>query len=260
MSILSFIKFILFNFLIHKNLLYNFKNNKYSREINDNGYTIIYNFLKPKECELIKKEIDLFLNIYPKHVSVFKNYDYRIFSFHKVSKITNKILKNKFLSEIVLNYENKDKINYSFTLAAKLINKSKNNGSGNGWHRDNTNARYPKALIYLNDCNIDNGPFEYIPKSHKLINIFKFILFSKIDFSKKKFNKKFIKNFLKSKKIKTKVFTEKKGTVIIFDSLGLHRGRPINKNNRYSLTNYYYCNKVNAGRGFKHINKIKLTN
>ena len=252
-SILRFIKFILINFLTYKNFFYNFNNNKYSREISKNGYTVIHNFLNSKECELIRKEIDLYLKKNLKKVSVFKNYDYRIFSFHKVSKKTNKILKNKFLSKIVLNYENKDKINYSFTLAAKLINKPNNNGSGNGWHRDNTNARYPKALIYLKDCNIKNGPFEYVPKSHKLLNILNFILLTKIDFSKKKFSNKPIKHFFKSKKIVTKVFTEKKGTAIIFDSMGLHRGRPIYENNRYALTNYYYCNKDDSGKGFKHI-------
>ena len=43
-------------------------------------------------------------------------------------------------------------------------------GSGNGWHRDELfyKYRYTKAMIYLNDVNLNNGPFQYLEKSHKI--------------------------------------------------------------------------------------------
>lgn len=38
------------------------------------------------------------------------------------------------------------------------------------WHRDHQPRNTYKVLVYLNDVDLDNGPFGYIPGSHKLYN------------------------------------------------------------------------------------------
>ena len=60
---------------------------------------------------------------------------------------------------------------------ANKVKYNKNNlGSGGGWHRDDFNFQF-KAILYLNDVSMDNGPFQLIENSNGLINIIKDIGF-----------------------------------------------------------------------------------
>ena len=59
-----------------------------------------------------------------------------------------------------------------------------------------------------------------------------------------------LNNYIKKNPGLLTTFNEKKGTVI--DAKGLHRGKPIKKNKRFALTNYYYTKKI-GGKNFKHI-------
>ena len=248
--IISYLKFA-FPKILSRIIIPN-SNNIYSEKIRKSGYCVIKNFLSRKDCLMIKKDLNYFIKNNPSKVYLYSNYDYRIFSFNKVSKKTDQFLKNKFLIDIILKYQNTKKVKYSFTLGAKLINKKNNEGSGGGWHRDNLDDSYPKAILYLSDVGQDNGPFQYIENSHNFFNIVNFLLFSKKKYSQKEFSKKIINLFVKKNPKRLKTFVEKQGTVIIFDSNGLHRGMPIKKAERFALTNYYYTKKI-GGSGFNHI-------
>lgn len=249
--IISFLKFTSLKYLVK--FFINNPSDIYSKKLKENGYCVIKNFLSKEDCLKIIEEINGFIKNQPSKISLYKgNYDYRLFSFNKISKKTNRFLQNKFLINLVLKYENTKNIKYSFTLGAKLVNKKNNKGSGGGWHRDNIDDSYPKAILYLSDVGIDNGPFQYIKGSHNFFNILNFLLISKIKFSEKEFSNKIINLFLKKNPKALQTFVEKQGTVIIFDSHGLHRGMPIKKGRRYALTNYYYTKTI-GGSGFKHI-------
>ena len=54
-----------------------------------------------------------------------------------------------------------------YVMANKVIYKDYNLGSGQGWHKDNI-ARQLKFMIYLNDVDSENGPFQYLLKSQKI--------------------------------------------------------------------------------------------
>ena len=56
-----------------------------------------------------------------------------------------------------------------------------------------------------------------------------------------------------SNKIST--FCKKRGTAIIFDGTGIHRGKPINQGKRYAITNYY--RQSDEEFPFKMINRKK---
>ena len=94
-------------------------------------------------------------------------------------------------------------------------------------------------MIYLNNVDINNGPFQYLKKSHKISNIIKFNYFFKKSYSEKWFDNSEIE--LASKKLKLKITTvvANAGDLIIFDGTGIHRGKPLISNERYALTNYY---------------------
>ena len=250
--LISFVKFKLYYYLKLNFYKWKFKNNKYLYNIYKDGFCVIPNFIKPKECDFIKNEITKYIKKNPKKIYNYHNYDYRIFSFNKVSKISNKFRNNKFIKKIILNYNNENNIKHSFTMGSKLLAKKNNRGSGGGWHRDNLNGPFPKAIIYLSNVKYDNGPFQYVKGSNNFFNTIEFLFFSKIGYNKKEFNNRLIKKYSKLKKKMIKTLIGKKGTLIIFDSSGIHRGMPIKKEKRYSLTNYYYFDSK-GGKGFKHI-------
>ena len=62
-------------------------------------------------------------------------------------------------------------------MANRTVFKNNNIGSGAGWHKDSYSNQY-KSILYLNDVNSENGPFQIIKDSNK--NIFMLNLFFKI--------------------------------------------------------------------------------
>tara|TARA_Y100000768_G_C23432724_1_gene431250 strand:- start:46 stop:474 length:429 start_codon:yes stop_codon:yes gene_type:complete len=124
-------------------------------------------------------------------------------------------------------------------MANKLNYVSQNKGSGGGWHRDSIVPNI-KSLVYLVDVDTDIGPIEIVKDSNKFQNIL---------LDNKKMNNKLLLNtrFTEDQVKKIDNFDErlvsikaKKGTMIIFDGSNIHRGRPIKKNVRYAITNYYF--------------------
>ena len=64
-----------------------------------------------------------------------------------------------------------------------------------------------------------------------------------------RYSEKFVNSVLHETSLKSKRFTGKQGTVILFDSRGIHRGSPIINGKRYALTNYFITSSQNQGIG-----------
>ena len=102
-------------------------------------------------------------------------------------------------------------------------------GSGEGWHRDSWFGQ-KKLMIYLTDVGLENGPFQYIPKSSHIFNKLKSLLKGEQD-------------RLRNQDIDTEnvvSVTGKLGTSCIFDGTMVHRGKPPTSGERYALTVYLY--------------------
>lgn len=124
-----------------------------------------------------------------------------------------------------------------FTMANKLVYKVENTGSGGGWHRDNCYINGFKSMIYLDDVGADDGPFQYIPASHQLSAHF----FMTGTPHKYQFTHEEITRMAEKKKLELKSVTAPKGSLLLFDTNILHRGKPISEgHSRYALTNYYH--------------------
>jgi ectoine hydroxylase-related dioxygenase (phytanoyl-CoA dioxygenase family) len=250
-------KFLLKDFSYKMRRLIYIERSKILPELSENGYYVINNFLDSDTCEKIITDIDTFITKYPKEVYDVKNKnsDFRLWGFEKYSINAKNFLEDERLKKIVINYDTLSVINNSFVLAAKLVHTKDFLGSGGGeWHRDRTfrKFKYCKALVYLNDVNDNNGPFQYIRGSHKLSFLIKNFIKKNYDYSKNFFLDKEIEiNF--SNKIST--FCKKRGTAIIFDGTGIHRGKPINQGKRYAITNYY--RQSDEEFPFKMINRKK---
>lgn len=88
-----------------------------------------------------------------------------------------------------------------------------------GWHRDKNHEKHLlKGFIFLNDCNIENGPHHYLEGTHKLEGYSKKTYYSDDE----------IEELKRINNIKEIISIVPKGTIIIEDTRGLHKaGIPI---------------------------------
>lgn len=240
-KIIKSFNFVLMEIMYSVNKSLNLKKNLVSSEFSKNGYLVIENFIDQIVCNKIIEDIDYFITKYPEEIFNVnnKNSDFRLWGFENFSDEAKKYLMNKKLNQIINNYDILFKNKKSFVLGAKLIANDHRMGSGGGeWHKDRTNRKYKycKALVYLNDVDENNGPFQYIKGSHKSSFLIRNFIKKNFGFDKKNFSDDEINNNFYNDIV---TFKKPKGTVIIFDGTGIHRGKPIEKNIRYALTNYY---------------------
>jgi Phytanoyl-CoA dioxygenase (PhyH) len=111
-----------------------------------------------------------------------------------------------------------------------------NLGSGGGWHRDNNYKRGFKALLYLSDSDEKNGCFQYLERS---ASIFHHLL--KTPFPDKyQFTHEEVLEMVDRDEHKITNAVGRAGTLVMFDTNGVHRGRPLEEGGaRYAMTNYY---------------------
>lgn len=256
-NINKFLDIIRFLKYTYKQVNYIFKKNEFkditdlSDQLSFNGCVKFENFLTKELCEKIRNSVNNFIATNSDKVVLLSGFDYRIYSFNKAMIDVQVFLENELLKKILSNYL-KEKLKFSFTLAQKTIYRENNQGSGGGWHRDNTIYKYPKALVYLSDVTEKNGCFQYIKKTHKIKSIIELIINYNIESSKTLFKDLEIeKKFSSDRKYTIEKFPGKAGTMILFDGRGIHRGSPLEAGERFSLTNYYYFQP--GGKDFAHI-------
>jgi hypothetical protein len=173
-------------------------------ELKENGVTIIPNYLSEIQTREVRNIIDTALNNYKEFVRTTQyNKDSRIYGLEKISRIANDFLNDDCLINLIKKYENFDNIVEKTTLAAHITYRIGALGSGGDWHRDRTfyKYRYTKAMIYLNDVDDSNGPFQYLIGSHKLKNIIKLNYKYNIKYSTKEFTNDLIDKIIISIKI-----------------------------------------------------------
>jgi len=125
-------------------------------------------------------------------------------------------------------------------LKTTMFNRTKfaegNKGSGGGWHRDHKYGHDLKVLLYLTEVKEENGPFQYIPKSFHWYHHLRFA--TKVD--QYQYTSEEIEALLlKTPSVKIKTVTAKKGDLVIFNTNGIHRGKPIESGVRCAITNYF---------------------
>jgi len=107
-------------------------------------------------------------------------------------------------------------------------------GSGGGWHRDTRFKDQYKILIYLTDCESRaEGCFEYIPKSHTKLNLYRLLTFSEL-FGKPRF--KLLTNILN---FLGQDLGGKKGDAIFVNTTGIHKGNSVSIGKRKAITLYF---------------------
>lgn len=114
------------------------------------------------------------------------------------------------------------------------------------WHLDSF-SRQLKVFAFLSDVDGDCGPFEMLPKTHRLSfkikeairgNYFSLKDFTGTNRSYSRLDESIIKEF-ENIGLNSKAFTVQAGTICVVDTSCVHRARPCKKGSRYALTSYY---------------------
>ncbi|WP_462252224.1 phytanoyl-CoA dioxygenase family protein [Ekhidna sp.] len=207
-----------------------------------NGFALIEDFFDSDLCDKIISEIDQCVEKHQQFVwSDDQDSDHRLFGIENLSPLIHEhFFASKRLQQIGESYLGYKLKNY-MTLAGNLKFKKNNLGSGGGWHRDSAFSNQFKAIVYLTDVSEKNGVYEYIPKSHSTSNVLRAlnVCLKNSESNPSDINRRFNENEVIDLGIAPRIFEAKRGTVILTDTHGIHRGRPIVAGTRYALTNYY---------------------
>ena len=113
-------------------------------------------------------------------------------------------------------------------------------------------------MLYLSDVSSENGPFEYLENSNKALSLIDMTINFGLEHSQNRLTHKIVsEKILRKKRYKSVDFKAKKGTLILFNSFGIHRGKPLNSGNRYALTNYYFP-KVYIQKNIQYLTEKNL--
>lgn len=243
MKILNLIKLIASEFLNKINFkIYSNENNEIVKALKDKGYHVYDNFVSKEICNQLITETDSLLHK-NEFISVESNgSDLRIYGVDKLSDKFNIDSMDKLNSK-VHNLTHFFSKRLFFLLLGKINFQEGNKGSGTGWHRDSPFRHQFKTILYLSDVSEENGPFQFIEGSHKAKSVLRTSFKLKKSLSEDRFsNQEAILSINKNEELIT--FTAKAGTLILVDTRGLHRGKPLLDKNRYALTTYNYNRKL----------------
>jgi hypothetical protein len=204
------------------------------------GVAIVTGYWSENKCAQARAEIDRLLAGYPDIVRASSGgSDKRMYGVESVSPLLAEFHGDSFLrgfGELVGGLEL-----YNFaTLAARIDATPENNGSGDGWHRDAHGYQF-KSILYLSDVSEENGPFEYLPGSHMPWRAaLDTVLGGLPPPPNSRYEPVMIDRIVRRFGTRVRHYPARPGTLLLVNTAGMHRGRPLDSGTRYALTNYYY--------------------
>lgn len=203
------------------------------------GIYVIPDFISPERADELAKKTDICFETNPDLVKKESNgFDERIygadlftdFEFTEFNEFTENYAKKFYFSKKL----------HSFSLLGRIRSGIGNLGSGSGWHRDSPITHQFKGIVYLTDVSEANGPFQYIEKTHKLAYIKQVLKRLNAENTKRRFEESEVENLINEGIVPPyKSYVGKKGTLILVNTRGLHRGSPIKEGTRYAITRYF---------------------
>jgi hypothetical protein len=223
----------------------------YFTKLKTDGFVVIPNYLNLAQCSQAIDDLKSSFNSFPTFVHA--SQDYRIYGFEHLSPVARQLAQEHDYLELA-ELVNREYSYCAFTLAGWLQSGQKGS-SGDGWHRDSYIAQY-KAMVYLNNVSLDNGPFEILPGSHLLKSVLTAMNRANLGFLQDRFTDYEVSRIEDALGTGRKSLIGQAGTLILFDSSTVHRGKPIINGERFSLTNYYYPISRDIDSVLKHFAPI----
>ena len=213
---------------------------KILKELDRDGISITPGFFTIDQIDKLKHDALKILS--RTDLNIFKDdteSDFRAFGAEYFSSTIKEFCNNKEIQNTLEIYEG-HKLELVFTMANRVTPKDGNKGSGGGWHRDSPSRKQTKAITYLTDVSSDNGPFQYIKRTHKPLDILKHRFKGNLSRNQKRISDDEIKQILEHSNYTVEEVEAKAGDLILVDTRGIHRGKPIISGERIALTNYYW--------------------
>jgi hypothetical protein len=210
------------------------------RSLETDGIAVVEGYWSAEKAEAGRKEIDRLIAAYPEAVHCRSgNSDKRMFGVEAVSPLLAEFYADPFLRSVGEYLGGLELYNFA-TLGAKIDATPENNGSGDGWHRDGHGFQY-KTILYLSDVGEGNGPFEFLPASHKQWRAaFDTAVGGLPEAPSSRYEPAAVDRLVRRFWLKRRDYRAKAGTLLLVNTSGIHRGKPLQSGNRYALTNYYY--------------------
>ena len=192
--------------------------NNVVKEINENGYFEFANALTSEAISKIEKEAKTKLNINQNKISgVYAEKQYYFTNLLTISKTFYDFVTSKFVLETCEKH-----LGNSFRLKALRYYETYG-GHHMQWHTDNKTDKnfthnIPGLIFIFYVSDVENGQFQYIKGSHTWAG-----KKSYADYSDSFINKNY-KEMIKNFKLP-------KGSLIIYNTYGIHRAEPVFKNN-----------------------------
>jgi hypothetical protein len=253
--------------------------NSFLNKLEHDGIVIIENYISQKNIDYIFQSLNKKVEILDN--ANIENYDSKIYpgnnflnyeevknnlsnltflNLHKTVPGLNQIIFQETLLKIISNYLgympqfNNPIFIRSFPPKKKLIIKDASN-----WHKDSAlDSKYLQVFIYLEDVDLENGPFTFIKKSHQqTFQSFKPLYgyeINKHESQGRVNDDELFSHFSK----KDQIFcTGKKGTLVIADTTGFHKGPNWELSKIKNLKERNLIN-ITFSSGSKHLRKKKL--
>ena len=214
------------------------------REIGEQGVFVVENFLPESDCNTYMDLIDDY--IADNENSVWRDEvgaDERIYFAEKHIPVFSDFFCDEFIRKVLKGYTGCS-VPVGFVLGNKLSLVDGNLGSGGGWHRDTLVSHQFKAILYLSDVTSNNGPFQYVRGSNRKRSLLKAFFRGESTFGKTRFSDAEIQTHLDLEGNDVMTFTGKKGTLLLVDTKGIHRGMPLSTGHRYALTTYFWKHTI----------------
>lgn len=214
------------------------------RKVKTEGVAVVKGFLSPETCADLREEIDSLIQAYKSDIVIDPHEaDHRIYGAEWISEKVRFFHDHLELAQFVRAFHQAPATN-AFTMANRIKPKPQNLGSGGGWHRDTVHFGEIKSIVYLNDVGPANGPFQYVKHSFGNDSVFGSIWKENFPFRKDRFSAQEVERFLQQFNKEITDLTGSAGDLILTNTKGLHRGKPIQEGVRYALTNYYFPDHI----------------
>jgi hypothetical protein len=202
------------------------------------GIQIIQGYYTAEQCAVLRAKIDAIIMSAGDAVVIDdQKSDHRVNGAERVSAEVAAFCDDPFTVDIARTLSDREDLQ-RFTLAARMEHREGNKGSGGGWHRDSLGFQF-KAMLYLSDVTMDNGPFQFFRGSHRRFYKLRNYLF---DLSQGfsdivRYSDEHVSKLPQEDLI---TGTAKAGDLVLFNSSGVHRGMPTRGGVRYALTIYFF--------------------
>lgn len=206
------------------------------------GYCVIPNYWSADQCETARSSIDSIM-LAPSNQGIelwqdALSADKRIMGANHLSPSLDLFTDEKITHWMKALYGVDHLV--GFSMAARLDALQGNLGSGQGWHRDSCIEHQYKAILYLSDVDSSCGPFQYYHRSGNAAEIIEFEKNANVSVDQSRLDD--YQASFDGDKINELCALE--GTLILANTRGIHRGKPIENGRRYALTNYYWKQQI----------------